>query len=157
MIGVLFVCLGNICRSPMAEGIFADLVAQAGLDDQFKIDSAGTSGYHVGDMAHRGTRQILANHHIRYEGRSRQISGADLDVFDYIIAMDSDNLANLHHLNSAKDPQTKLHKLLTFAQNSTVRDVPDPYYTGNFDDVYTLVLDGCQGLLNHIITEHQLG
>ena len=148
MVAVLFVCLGNICRSPMAEGVFTHLVAEADLGSKFKIDSAGTSNYHIGDQAHLGTRKILNAHNIAYTGRSRQITTSDFKTFDYIVAMDAENLADLHQLQPPS--ASKIYRLLDFATQSTVRDVPDPYYNRNFDYVYELVRDGCAGLLAHI-------
>ena len=153
MIKVLFVCLGNICRSPMAEAVFADLVDRAGLTHQFQVDSAGTAGYHVGEPAHRGTRNVLAKHSINYRGQARQITGNDLDTFDYVVAMDSHNLSDLQYQSNRAN---NLYRLLDFAKNTDVRDVPDPYYSGNFDYVYQLVQDGADGLLEYIKKERNL-
>jgi protein-tyrosine phosphatase len=156
MIRVLFVCMGNICRSPMAEGVFRELVAQAGVSDQFELDSAGTIGYHAGEPAHRGTRLILEQNGIHYEGRSRQITHQDLTHFDYLIVMDEENFHDVQRLNGQRSANPKLHRLLDFASETPIREVPDPYYSGGFDEVYQLVLAGCQGLLDHIRTEHSL-
>jgi protein-tyrosine phosphatase len=144
-INVLFVCLGNICRSPMAEAVFQQLVDEAGLTDQFHIDSAGTGNYHVGEKAHAGTRAVLAEHDIAYNGRSRQITAQDMsNPKTYIISMDQSNSNSLSrqfgsHLNQ--------HRLLDFSTQKAESDVPDPYYTSNFPYVYQLVTDGCRGLL----------
>jgi protein-tyrosine phosphatase len=156
MIRVIFVCLGNICRSPMAEAVFTNLVEKAGLNAQFEIDSAGTSGYHVGEWAHIGTRRILSKHHIDYQGRSRKITSSDLAKFDYIIALDSENLSDLKHFDTQRKNGHKFYKLLDFARQANISDVPDPYYLGNFEGVYQVVLDGCQGLLDHLRAEHTL-
>lgn len=153
MINVLFVCLGNICRSPMAEAVFKHLVAQAGLSDRFRIDSAGTSSYHVGDPAHYGTRRILSTFGIRCDSISRQITGQDLAEADYILAMDRHNLSELRALSRRRPLNGHLHLLLEFAEQAHGLDVPDPYYTDNFDKVYHLVEDGCRGLLRHIRAE----
>lgn len=146
---VLFVCLGNICRSPMAEGVFQSLVAEAGLADQFEVDSAGTGGWHVGETAHPGTRRVLQAHGIVYHGRARQVTTDDMaDSHSWIIAMDNSNIQDLrrHYGDHAR-----LYRLLDFAHHHPqVKDVPDPYYTGNFEYVYELVMDGCKGLLAHI-------
>lgn len=153
MINVLFVCLGNICRSPMAEAIFIDMVAKEGLSDQFHIDSVGTGSYHEGDRAHRGTRRILANHGIRCESISRQVTHKDLDVADYIIAMDYHNISDLQYTTRGSQLNGQVHLLLDFANNTNIREVPDPYYTGDFEGVFQLVEAGCKGLLAHIRVE----
>ncbi len=151
---VVFVCLGNICRSPMAEAVFQKLVDDAGLSAQIAIDSAGTSAYHVGELAHPGTRRVLSGHGIRYDGRARQIKPQDLnDGNTYVIAMDSENLEELR--NRFGDVP-HLHRLLDFATHTQVHDVPDPYYSDNFDYVYRLVDDGCRGLLEAIRKEEGL-
>ncbi len=153
MINVLFVCLGNICRSPMAEAVFKHLVAQAGLSDQFHIDSVGTTSYHVGDLAYPGTRRVLTAHGIKCDSTSRQVTYSDLQEADYIIAMDHDNVSDLQSMTRKISLNNHTALLLDFADNTRVRNVPDPYYTGNYEEVYTLVTDGCQGLLAHIREE----
>jgi protein-tyrosine phosphatase len=151
MIHVLFVCLGNICRSPMAEGVFQHMVNEAGLQDKITVDSAGTGSWHVGETAHPGTLQLLKRYDIPYNGRARQVTTEDLRRDDtYVIAMDSDNLRELEQ-RFGRHP--RLHRLLDFAAETTEKDVPDPYYTGNFEYVYQLVTDGCRGLLNKIRQE----
>ena len=145
---VLFVCLGNICRSPMAEAIFRRMVEEAGLSGDIEVDSAGTSAYHVGEPAHPGTRRVLAHHGIQHNGRARQLAGGDVTGEPvYLIAMDSENLAALRQRCGYA---TRLHRLLDFAGHTAVRDVPDPYYGDNVDYVYRLVEDGCRGLLSAI-------
>ncbi len=150
---VLFVCLGNICRSPMAEGVFRHLVEQAGLAEQIEVDSAGTSNWHVGEPAHEGTRYVLEQHGIPYDGRARQVTRQDFYDFDYIVAMDSSNLVELRHMRPV-DARAKLALFLSFADDVDMRDVPDPYYSGRFEEVYKLVERGAQALLDYI-REHE--
>ncbi|MCB9419115.1 MAG: low molecular weight phosphotyrosine protein phosphatase [Ardenticatenaceae bacterium] len=141
---VLFVCLGNICRSPMAEAVFQKMVDDAGLADKIAVDSAGTGSWHVGEKAHQGTRRVLAQHGIEYNGRARQVRHNDINPQTYIIAMDQSNLNDLQR-NFGQHP--RFYRLLDFASQNDVQDVPDPYYSGNFEYVYQLVVDGCAGLL----------
>lgn len=144
-ITVLFVCLGNICRSPIAEAVFQKMVDDAGLSDVIRVDSAATSSYHVGERAHRDTRRVLLQHGIHYNGRARQIRASEMsDPRTYVIAMDSSNLIDLRYTYG---DHPRLARLLDFATETNVRDVPDPYYTRNFEYVYELVYDGCRGLL----------
>jgi protein-tyrosine phosphatase len=144
---VLFVCLGNICRSPMAEGVFQRMVDEAGLADQIRVDSAGTGSWHVGETAHRGTLQVLRKHGIAYNGRSRQVRPQDITPTTYVIALDQTNQSDLRRM-FGQIP--RLYRLLDFASETQEQDVPDPYYSGNFDYVYKLVEDGCRGLLQTI-------
>lgn len=152
MVRVLFVCLGNICRSPMAEAVFRHLVEEAGLSGQIAADSAGLGGWHAGEKPHRGTRQVLSARGIRHDWLiARQISQADFANFDYIVCMDEENL---HGLKQIAPPAKKLYRLLDFAPEIKERNVEDPYYTGRFEHVYQLVEAGCRGLLAKICEEH---
>jgi len=154
-INVLFVCLGNICRSPMAEAIFQQLVDDAGLNEQIRVDSAGTGNWHVGEPAHRGTRRVLTQHGINYVGRARHVNAAEVGAAStYVVAMDDSNLRDLRRRFG---DLPNLVRLLDFAQKTAERNVPDPYYEGNFDYVYRLVDDGCRGLLAAIVAQEQLG
>ncbi|MCA1032604.1 low molecular weight phosphotyrosine protein phosphatase [Bacillus timonensis] len=156
MISVLFVCLGNICRSPMAEAVFKDLIAKQGLSDKIFIDSAGTGNWHAGKPPHEGTISILSEKQISVEGlKARQVEKADVQKFDYIIAMDVENLGNLRRL-AGYDKAGYIGRLLDFVPESDIADVPDPYYTGNFEEVYDLVKKGCEGLLQTIRKENSL-
>ena len=149
MIRVLFLCLGNICRSPMAEAVFKQKVEQAGLSRQIEVDSAGLGDWHAGERPHRGTIEILTRHGIPHDWmRSRQIQKADIRGFDYIVAMDEENISGLRRLG-ATDPQ-QVFRLLDLVDDAHTKNVPDPWYTGNFDEVYDLVTRGCDKLLEKI-------
>lgn len=148
-IRVLFVCTGNICRSPMAEAVFQHIVKEEGLADQFEIASSGTSGWHVGERPHSGTQNILKTYGVELakNKRAQQLTRNDFETYDYIIAMDSINLSDMSHYSR------EVPRLLDFAPEGTPNDVPDPYYSGGFDYVYKLVEAGSRGLLNHIRAE----
>lgn len=167
---VLFVCAGNICRSPMAEGVFQHMVREAGLEDHIETDSAGTGSWHVGELAHQGTRAILEKNSIPYEGRSRQLKRSDIDDFDYVLAMDAANMDGvMHYAKEAENARNsmffrtgKRHEVSMFLhyanEAGTVNEtsVPDPYYVGNFEEVYDLVYKGNQALLTYIRKQHDL-
>jgi len=159
MIRVVFVCLGNICRSPMAEAIFRRYVEEAGLASHITVDSAGTGDWHIGHPPHHGTRQILSTHQISYEGiQARQIAREDMTDSHYIIAMDDQNMRDLEKVYAYAEGENRPHigRLLDYAANTQLREVPDPYYTGNFEETYELVTDGCRGLLQYIIEQEDL-
>lgn len=142
---ILFVCHGNICRSPMAEMVMKDLVRKAGLEKDFYIDSAATSTEEIGNGMHRGTVTKLRQMGIPFtDHRARQITAADYNEYDLLVGMDSENL---YYMNRRwnNDPDNKVHLLLDFSHKN--RDVADPWYTGDFDATYNDVLDGCTALL----------
>ena len=148
-IKVLFICHGNICRSPMAEFVMKDLVKKAGLADQFEIASAATSREEIGNPVHRGTRNKLKQYRISVDGKyAVQMASADYLYYDYIIAMERYNLRNMERFVHG-DPDHKVHLLLDFTDRKG--DIADPWYTGNFDETYDDVLEGCQGLLSETI------
>lgn len=156
MVHVLFVCLGNICRSPMAEAMFRDMVKKEGLENQIIIDSAGTGDWHIGHLPHQGTRDLLDRKGISYEGmKARQISSEDFHQFNYIIGMDESNIENMKKVYSGSTGAF-VSRLLDLVSNETVKDVPDPYFTGNFEEVHDLVKRGCEALLEKIKTEHHI-
>ena len=146
MTGVLFVCHGNICRSPMAEFLFKDLVARRGLAERFHIESAATTTDEIGNAPHAGTCAILAREGVSCEGkRARQITRDDDERFDVIIGMEDANMRSMQRAFGG-DPAGKLHKMMEFAGSE--RDVADPWYTGDFEATFRDVSDGCEGLLS---------
>lgn len=155
-VAVVFVCMGNICRSPAAEGVFRHYVEDAGLSEHISIDSAGTHDYHGGNPPdERMQSAALRRGYDLSALRGRQVVAADFSRFDYVLAMDKDNLAILHRLApSGSATQAKL--FLEFAQQHAEREVPDPYYGGGdgFERVLDMVEDAAQGLLQHIRQQH---
>ena len=151
-ISVLFVCMGNICRSPTAEGVFRQKVIDAGLEQKIHIDSAGTIAYHVGHPPDQRAQKAAMKRGIDLgPQRARKVSSADFEQFDFIIAMDSDN----HYELAAICPsghEHKLHMFMQFAQNNRATDVPDPYYGGShgFEAVLDMVEEAAEGLLAHL-------
>lgn len=144
MIKILFICHGNICRSPLAEFVMKDIAAKAGLADNFIIASAATSTEEIGNPVHRGTREKLREHGISAAGKTAvQMKRSDYDKYDYLIGMDDWNIRNILRITGG-DPEGKVHKLLEFAGRDG--DIADPWYTGNFDETYEDVKAGCDGL-----------
>ena len=145
---VLFVCLGNICRSPLAEGIFVTRLQEQGLSQHFRVDSCGTGGWHAGEPPHHGSVAIAQDRGIDItHQRSRKLKTSDFQNFDWIIAMDASNERDLRSAAPRDFPQDRIVRLLDFADNTDRSDVPDPYYVGGFDTVFDLIDSGCQGFL----------
>lgn len=154
MIRVLFVCLGNICRSPMAEAVMRDLVEKEHLSHKVEVDSAATSSWHIGEPPHRGTQEKLKEYGISTKGmQGRQLQKADFENFDYIIGMDESNIRNIRTMLGNPD-SPKIFRFLDLTDHQ--KDVPDPYYTGDFQETYDLALEGCHALLEKIKVENQL-
>jgi protein-tyrosine phosphatase len=155
MIRVCFVCLGNICRSPTAEGVFRSLVRHANLAAQIEIDSAGTGDYHVGESPDSRAVAAAQRHGYELTGKARQFQTRDFESFDYVLAMDQDNLRALKQLAPDDSARRKVHLLREFDSSASAgANVPDPYYGGEsgFDNVIAICERACTGLLEHIRT-----
>ncbi len=149
---VLFVCLGNICRSPLAEGIFLHLVDRAGLSDRFEVDSAGTGAWHVGELPDARAALVASQHGVELASRARQITEDDLEHFDWVIAMDRENLRNIERIAGATGSDAEIHLLREFDTVNDGDEVPDPYYGGasGFENVYEMVHRSCEVLLDRL-------
>lgn len=147
MYKILFVCLGNICRSPMAEYLLKDIVLKKGISDDFLIESAGTSNEEYGNPVHYGTKKILNNLGISCENkRARKMTIDDYNNFDYIICMESNNIKGINRI--VNDTNNKVFRLLDFSDNP--RDIADPWYTGNFDETYSDIIEGINSFLKYL-------
>lgn len=149
MTKILFVCHGNICRSPMAEFVMKKIVKDAGMENDFVIESAAVSSEEIGNDIHYGTKEKLTQMNVPFaKRRARKIIPADYDYFDLLIGMD---VQNLYYMENAwnKDPNDKVKLLLTYAGKD--RDIADPWYTHNFDDTYEDIVEGCTALFNSIV------
>ncbi|MBP5976400.1 low molecular weight phosphotyrosine protein phosphatase [Brasilonema sp. CT11] len=150
---LLFVCLGNICRSPAAENIMNHLISQAGLSERIVCDSAGTSSYHIGSPPDSrmsfAARQKLQ---IKLLGKARQFQKSDFENFDLILAMDQDNYEDILSVDPARKYRHKVHLICDFCSRHNLKEVPDPYYGGpeGFNRVIDLLVDACEGLLKHL-------
>lgn len=147
---ILFVCLGNIIRSPLAEHMFAQLADKAGVADKYEVDSAGTSAYHINEQPDSRMRRVAAQNGLQYNGRAKQFRVEDFDRFDFIVPQDQENLRNLIRLTRGPQDEAKLYTMRTFDPlGSSSEGVPDPYYGGvdGFQTTFEIVRRSCQGLL----------
>ena len=152
MTKILFVCLGNICRSPMAEFVMKDMVKRAGLEQEFSIASAATSNEELGNPVYPPARRKLAEHGLGCDGKTaRQITAEDFETYDLLIGMDQSNLRNMQRL--AGDNGGKVHLLLDFTDRPG--EVADPWFTGNFDATWRDVEEGCRGLLRYVCEQKE--
>ena len=150
---VLFVCLGNICRSPMAECVFTHKVRERGLSEDYVLDSAGVAGYHIGELPDRRMREHAWQRGYRMESRARQVCADDFWEFDYILAMDDSNYENLFRLAPNRDYHVKIYRFREFLrQHKEWSHIPDPYYEGHegFELVLDLLEDGCSTLIEQL-------
>jgi protein-tyrosine phosphatase len=149
---LLFVCLGNICRSPSAENIMNHLAAKSPIGSQIECDSAGTAGYHTGSPPDRRMQAAAAKQNIPMTGSARQFTKADFTNFDLILAMDRENYQNILALDPQGQYRDKVRLMCDFATKHPDKEVPDPYYGGTqgFDDVIDLLVDACSGLLSEL-------
>ena len=148
---VLFVCLGNICRSPLAEGVFRELVTQAGAAERFLVDSAGTGAYHAGEAPDPRSVAVADRHGVRLSGLARQVTPRDLEEFDWVVAMDKSNRMSLDQLRGAAS-SARIVLMRDFDPESPGGDVPDPYYGGadGFTEVFEILDRSCRGLLHNL-------
>lgn len=150
-IKIVFVCLGNICRSPAAEGVFKKMVSDHGFADQFEIDSAGTSGSHVGELADKRMREHAKKCGYELTSRSRKFEKEDLNAFDLILVMDDKNLKDVA-AQALESQKTKIQKITDYCQKNKLSYVPDPYYGGDegFENVIDILEDACHNLLQEL-------
>lgn len=148
---VLFVCLGNICRSPLAEGIFCRLVADRGLEDRFFVDSAGTAGYHAGEAPDHRSVEVAARRGVRLTSTARKATQRDMDAPGVVVAMDESNRRALERLQG-RAGQAEIVLMRDYDPEDAGADVPDPYYGGpkGFDEVYEMLARSCEGLLDDL-------
>ncbi len=159
MVRVCFVCLGNICRSPIGEGVMRQLVREAGLEAKLELDSAGTAGYHAGELPDSRARAAGKRFGIEVGGRARKFTRQDFERFDHVLAMDRTNHEDLQQLAPTPEARAKIQLLRSFdAASPAGASVPDPYYGGDedFDDVVRICLAACAPLLEKLRREHSL-
>lgn len=149
---ICFVCLGNICRSPTAEGIFQDLVNKRELQSYFEVDSAGTSAYHLGETADENAQKIARKNDVELLSKARRLESFDLDYFDLIVAMDLENYSNIKELDKTKEDRDKIVLMRVFDPEPDDKEVPDPYFGGieGFENVFDILHRSCDNLLDEL-------
>ncbi len=158
MIKVLFVCLGNICRSPLAEEVFRDLVKSEGLASKISCDSCGTSRYHIGELAHHLSRDVAVRNGLELTHKARQLKSEDFSDFDYLIGMDNQNIQNMKNLRGAEKSNQKIFLMREFDNAKSKKAVSDPYGgdEADFDDCYEILHESCKNFLNQLKVNHNL-
>ena len=158
MVTVLFVCLGNICRSPLAEGVFKSAVINRGLSSKIKCDSAGTSSWHIGETPDPRSIEIAKENGITLDHFGKQVVGDDFSKFDYIIAMDDDNRKDLESIERRYGGTAKIIKMMDFDNSRSGSNVPDPYYGGHdgFERVFNMLSESCNNFIDYLVEKHKL-
>ncbi len=158
MVTVLFVCLGNICRSPLAEGVFKNTVNHRGLSHKISCDSAGTSSWHVGEMPDPRSIDIAMENGIKLDHHGQQVNGEDFSSFDYVVAMDENNRMDLEVVRRQSGGNARIVKMMDFDNDKSGKDVPDPYYggQGGFQRVYDMLEESCNNFIDHLIEKHKM-
>lgn len=158
MVRVLFVCLGNICRSPLAQAVMKKKIREAGLENEIRTDSCGTSDYHIGEQPDYRTVKNASRNAVEIDHRARQFCVNDLDDFHYILAMDNKNIQGIRQLDEAEEYADKLYLMRDFDPEDLGADVPDPYFGGEegFQHVYEIIERSVDNFLNYIIDQHNL-
>lgn len=157
MIKILFVCLGNICRSPLAEGIFTQQIEEQGLAHLFTADSAGTASYHIGNLADKRSISVAAQHHIKLTHRARAFVANDFQAFDYVVAMDKNNLYDIKKMMPL-EAKTNVFLMRSFDHLAPDGNVPDPYYgeLKDFEEVYDILARSCAKFIKHLQSAHAI-
>jgi len=154
---ILFVCMGNICRSPTAQGLFQQMIREQGLDKRILVDSAGTHSYHIGNPPDSRSQAVARRRGIDLSKlRSRRLVRDDFIKFDYLLGMDSDNIADMHAIRP-DEASAQLQLMLEYSKRYSQRDIPDPYFGNDgFEMVFDMIDDASRGLLEHIRSEHEI-
>ncbi|OHX65901.1 low molecular weight protein-tyrosine-phosphatase [Flammeovirga pacifica] len=157
-INILFVCLGNICRSPLADGLMVHAIEQRGLDIYFSIDSAGTYAGHAGNRADERMRRTASSHGVELHSIARQFVKADFDLFDHIVVMDDSNYSNVERLAKNDNDRNKIFKLRSYDNQQSNKDVDDPYYGGmqGFENCFSVVNESVNNFLDFLVHENQI-
>ena len=157
-INVIFVCLGNICRSPLAEAVFSKKIKMAGLENKMTCSSAGTAHWHIGEQPDTRTIEVAGNHGVQIDHKGRQLKPAYYRDYDYLVAMDRDNFSDINSNHSNMKEGARIFMMREFDNDNSRLDVPDPYYGDmeDFEHVYEILDESCENFMRYLITEHKL-